>query len=216
MILAGCSIEEALNYNGKMSVDDEKVYLNIKTSKDDIKKAFTVALENRQVKAITVEGVRGGDVDSLPEVPEKLVGMVFICEDIADIKEKNGYEVLVQLENSYCDMLSLYKLSRMHPSVHYIGGKLLEIPGIHIGRFDKGKEKLSSYFDGIYDYFVEAELSELSNIDLIRSRVGKHNKKDYEMTDDEDKKEKKSSKKSSVKKPKYSVSSLFESDAVDF
>ena len=216
MILAGCSIEEALNYNGKMSVDDEKVYLNIKTSKDDIKKAFTVALENRQVKAITVDGVRGSEVDSLPEVPEKLVGMVFICEDTADIKEKNGYEVLVQLENSYCDMLSLYKLSRMYQSVHYIGGKLLEIPGIHIGRFDKGKEKLSSYFDGIYDYFVEAELSELSNIDLIRSRVSKHNKKDYEMTDDEDKKEKKSSKKSSVKKPKYSVSSLFESDAVDF
>lgn len=216
MILASCSVEEALNYNGKMSVDDEKVYLNIKVSKDDIKKAFNVALENRQVKAITVEGVRDNDVKFLPEVPEKLIGMVFISESIEKVTERYGYEVLIKLENSYCDMLNLYKLSEMYPSVHYIGGKLLEIPGIHVGRFDKGKEKLSSYFDGMYDYFVEAELSELSNIDLVRSRVSKHNKKDYEMTDDENTKEKKSSKKSSVKKPKYSVSSLFESDAVDF
>ncbi|MGV3076449.1 hypothetical protein ACEE21_15330, partial [Clostridium baratii] len=54
-----------------------------------------------------------------------------------------------------------YNLAIKYPRLRFTGGNLLEIPGIKIGRYDKGKEKMSAVFDGVYDMFTEVSLSDI-------------------------------------------------------
>ena len=48
-----------------------------------------------------------------------------------------------------------------YPTIRATGGNLLEIPGIRIGRYDKGKEKMTSVFNGVYDIYREVDLGDI-------------------------------------------------------
>ena len=68
---------------------------------------------------------------------------------------------MLVLPEGYCDMREVYNLSIKYPRLRFTGGNLLEIPGIKIGRYDKGKEKMSAVFNGVYDMFTEVELADI-------------------------------------------------------
>lgn len=189
MILASCSYEEAKKFNNKLVVVSEKevkkpeeVLLNIQTEEPE-------SIFNRGIgvaKCITTKV-------SPSYCPNNLKGNVFrvykYLEDYGEIdfagdsskvkeendfsnmsKEPEGVIPLVLLPDGFSDMRFVYELSMKYPNARMYGGNLLEIPGIKIGRYDKGKEKMSSVFNGIYDIFKEVPLDSIT-VKEVMSKV---------------------------------------------
>ena len=162
MILASCSLDEAKKYRNKLvllqekdSKKPEEVLLNIVTDEPDvvISKGIGVA------KCITT-------TVSPTSCPDSLKGNVFRVYRSDDLDgicdEVDGVVPLIVLEDGFSDMRVVFNLSVEYPNARFTGGNLLGIPGLKIGRYDKGKEKLSSHFNGMYDIFREVELSSIS------------------------------------------------------
>lgn len=164
-VLASCSYEESKNYNGKLTVPSDsgkpsKVFLNIVCSTEEVPTVFNEC--NGSVKCITVT--------EPCSVPEKWKGRVFIETglDSLDGGEFGECVPLVRLPDGYNNMLELYNVSTKHPGVRFIGGNLLAIGGVLIGRFDEGKEGASPVYNGVYDTFIECGLSELDSISCVK------------------------------------------------
>lgn len=171
-VLASCSYEESKNYNGKLTIPNEsgkpsKVYLNIECSSEDALELFRSS--GSSVKCITVE--------ESCLVPEGWKGRVFVettLESHAD-KEYGDCVPLIRLPEGYNNMLELYNVSLNHPGVRFIGGNLLGVGGVLIGRFDEGKDTGSPVYNGIYDTFVECRLDELDSVSCV-ARIPKQSK----------------------------------------
>ena len=83
-------------------------------------------------------------------------------------------------------MRTIYELSLSHPGVRFIGGRLLALNGISIGRFDEGKSKMSVNYSDVYDNFLEVKLSEIDNL----KEIVKKSRKKLEDAEDKPKKKK--------------------------
>ena len=175
-ILASCSLEEASRFNGKLVLPNEdakkpdKVFLNIIANGRESVDVFKKVDEIPSVKCITFVG------EGVSYVPTRYEGSVFVEKTLQEaLSESYGYPsgvvVLVRLPkdfpNSIYNMRTVYELSIKNPNMRFIGGNILGIEGIRVGRFDSGKEKMSSVFSDIYDTFVEVDLDDLSGIQEI-------------------------------------------------
>lgn len=153
-LLASCTVERANSFNGKLSVSDEegkdiKVSLNVLV--DDV---MPVSFSN--VKCITA-GI-GGKVVGLENAP---VPVFYECALGDEIPQGIGGTVLVRLPEGYCNMLEAKELCDKYPNVRVIGGNLLNIDGVRIGRFDGNKPVVCN---GVYDTFIESGIDDLEGI----------------------------------------------------
>lgn len=175
-ILASCSLEEASRFNGKLLLPNEdakkpdKVFLNIIADGRESVDVFKKVDEIPSVKCITFVG------EGVSYVPTRYEGSVFVEKTLQEaLSESYGYPsgvvVLVRLPkdfpNGIYNMRTVYELSIKNPNMRFIGGNILGIEGIRVGRFDSGKEKMSLVFSDIYDTFVEVDLGDLSGIQEI-------------------------------------------------
>lgn len=191
MILASCSCEESKKYKNKLVVvsednkKPEEVILNIVTDTPDEVLFKGIG----KAKCVTTR-VR-------PSIcPKELWGNVFHEVPLSEfngIDEVDGVICLVRLPDGFSDMREAYNLCLSNgdyedvtSKVRLIGGNLLEIPGVSIGRYDDGKEKMASVFNGVYDFFTEAQLSDI-DVREVMSKVRSVGNK--------------SSEKSTIKKP---------------
>lgn len=222
MILARCKLSELGEYNGKLLSGTEKVFLNLVTGVEGANIAFKELIENRNVYCVTIEG----DPEKLPEVPFSLKGTekenrVYFRTVYPEVRvpDRQGYITLCELPEDYHNMRELYDLSMKYPDgkLRFIGGNILEIPGIYIGRTDLGKEKMSSVYNGVYDAYLEADVSEINNIEVLKAKVSKKALKDLEGVKEEKKSKGSSPKAPKAEKPmKVSFTNLFSGDSVDF
>lgn len=164
MLLASCSYLESKNYKGKLvlvnnddesSKKSEEVLLNIVTDTPNeviigglgIAKCVTT-----RVSPTYCPDEMKGDIFRLYNLGEDLSGVM---------NEVDGVVPLLVLPDGYNDMREIWNLAEKHPKLRFIGGNLLGIPGLKIGRYDKGKEKMSSVFNKIYDIFTEVRLEDI-------------------------------------------------------
>ena len=216
--MASATCEEVLSYKGSLVIPNEetdkkphKVLLNVITEDDSV---FS-RLENK-VHCITF-------INNVPSfVPTEYEGSVFFettMEGIENIKLSDKVIPLVRLEPNYCDMRTIYNLSLKHPNARFIGGNLLSIPDLKIGRFDSTKKPVVC--NEIYDDFVEVKLSELDNIQEVVKKVKVRLVDGEEVVSkrrkgDKKPKSKKATKGNKVNKKVAAFSSLFGSDTVEF
>ena len=185
MLLASCSCDDALKYRNKLvlvSNEDKKkpeeVWLNIFVENDmGLKEVFMKGMG--VAKCITT--VSSPKVD----IPDKFRNKVFriykykndygsMLRDYDNFslieEEKEGVIPLIVLPDGFCDMKYVYNLSLKYPQARFMGGNLLEIPGLKIGRFDDGKEKMSAVFNGVYDVFREVSFDDIK-VQEVMSKV---------------------------------------------
>lgn len=91
-------------------------------------------------------------------------------------EESSDIVKLVRVDKDFSDMRYVLNSCKQDKNVRFIGGKLLNIDGVRIGRFDNGKEKMSPYFEDMYDNFVEVELNNLEGIQEIVKKFVKRRK----------------------------------------
>lgn len=118
--------------------------------------------------------------------------------------------MLVRLPDGYSNMLELHKKSMRRPNIRFVGGYLLQVEGVNIGRYDKDLQSHDGVFLGAYDEFVEANLDELSDIKKVYSKVKKV------VSSDSDKQEKKKEKKKVGSTLSTSFNRLFGDEDDDF
>lgn len=186
MYLASCSYEDAKKYTNRLVLASEEtkgkrdkkpteVYLNIVTDDPD-----TVLEGGLGIARCLTTSVR-------PSIcPDELWGHVFHeipLEEFNGVDEEEGVVCLVRLPEGFSDMRKVYDLCKdndeyddVEAKVRVIGGNLLEIPGINIGRYDSGKEKMSAVFNGVYDFFTEVALEDIE-VSEVMSKVRSTKKK---------------------------------------
>lgn len=176
MLLASCDIEDAKKYRNKLVLISEKetkkpeeVWLNILTDEPDdvLKQGIGSA------KCVTSS-------TKPTSCPKDLWGNVFHevkYEDYKGVDEVDGVVCLVRLPEGFCDMRKAEELCKVNKDytdveakVRLIGGNLLEIPSVAIGRYNKGKEKMSAVFNGVYDIFKELHLEDIE-VKEVMSKV---------------------------------------------
>lgn len=216
MILASCSVDRAVEKcDASLSVGNEKVFLDVEVTEENLNRALTLLSKSKSVKTVTIEGGYTGGKLGI-EIPSgKAIFAVSDYPEVYDVGQM-GIKALVRLESNFCDMKALYDMAVKYPNteIHFMGGKLLEIPGIHIGRFDEGKEKMSSYFHEVYDSFLEIPFDELQDVEVIRSKLSK---KTLALLNGEDAdSEPKARKAKAVPKLREAFSSLFGEESVEF
>lgn len=163
MLLASCSYEDSRKYNSKIVlVSDEKskkkpeeVFLNIVT--DDLEEVFERGLGVARCITTNISPMK---------CPEDFKGNIFRVYNYGDdlssvLDEVEGVVPLLVLPDDFSDMRELYNIMMKYPTIRATGGNLLEIPGIRIGRYDKGKEKMTSVFNGVYDIHREVDLEDI-------------------------------------------------------
>lgn len=178
LLLASCSYEESKKYSNKLVVasdgtkkNQEEVLLNIVTDNPD--EVLKGGLGSAKCLSSYVK----------PSFcPKEYYGNVFHMvplEDFKGVEESEGVVCLVVLPEGYSDMRKVESICLnsegyydVEHKVRVIGGNLLEIPDVYIGRYDKGKEKMSSVYNGTYDIFREVLLSDI-NVREVFSKVSK-------------------------------------------
>lgn len=177
MVLASCSFEDSKKYRNKLVIDDgskkqEEVLLNIVTDDPD-----SVLKEGLGSAKCLTTSVRPN------YCPKDAFGNVFHeipLDEFKGVYEEDGVVCLVRLPDGFSDMRKAEEICMnsegfedVEHKVRVIGGNLLEIPGIFIGRYDTGKEKMSAVFNGVYDIFREVDLCELSVKEVFGKLHGK-------------------------------------------
>lgn len=223
-LLASCSLDEACSFNGKLVIPCEggekvdKVLLNVCVKDEDHTEVFE-RVNKSFVKCITFSSE-----NPVRSVPSEYKGMVFNeCSfgELLDGTVSVGVEgavTLVRLPSEFpsgeLNMRSVYEASVKYPDVRFIGGKLLALEGVSIGRYDNGKSS-SCVYDGVYDSFIEANLHDLDNITELVRKSKKVSDSSLKV-----KKAKKGSfapkKKSVASKRVEAISRLFSNKEVDF
>ncbi len=189
ILLASCTPEQCNNFNGKLVIPNEdnkkpdKVLLNVILEKGQSipKNAYCVTYKGKEIGDVLPE-------KTFMEVPFDELEATIPVDDVV---------TLVRLPEGYCNMRELYNICSSRPDVRFIGGNLLAIEGVRIGRFDDGKEKMSPVFNDMYDNFVEVDLGDLDGLQEI---VKKTRKKAESTGEKKTKKSLNKSTKSQVKK----------------
>lgn len=187
-LLASCTLEQAMGFNGKLVIPNEdekkpdKVFLNVEYSDSDgsVEDFFTkVSSLGKNVRCVSFP------VGVVSSVPEEWKNRVFIKNTIDEVMqglnhtEIPGVVDLVHLDSDYpckkykLTLRDLVSICEEHPSVRFYGGNLLAVEGLRIGRFEEGKDKSSPVFKDIYDTFVEVNLNDLDGLKEIVSKTRK-------------------------------------------
>lgn len=214
-ILASCSVEESLQYKGKLQIENEdgkvdKVVLNIVVDNGD-----TSILKNlnSNIKCVTFKNISEEDLKGI-DIPEGKVFNEVEYEPYMIVPRIDGVTTLIRLPDGYSDMREAKSLCGRGENTRVIGGNLLNIEGVKIGRYDLGKDKGSPVYNGIYDQFLEVDLKDLGN---ISEKVKKARKK---LSSSEGSKKSTGSKKQKVVAKKNNISksftTLFGSEEEDF
>lgn len=185
-ILASCDIDKAMGFNGKLVLPNEdekkpdKVMLNIVvdgccgySNEEIFRKASDLGKDIVQCITFKVEEGRFASY-----VPTEWEGKIFNeysagYYDDPNVPVCDKATSLLRLPEGYSNMRVLYDMSKKYPNVRYIGGHLLGIEGIRIGRFDTGKDKMSPVFKDMYDAFVEVDLDDLNGLQEIVKKTRK-------------------------------------------
>lgn len=222
--LASCSVEESQQYSGKLVIPAEdggkpgKVFLNILCEDGD---KSLLKLIGGNVKCITYRGeMIGFDEESFEDVPAGVFHEVMMENfSVDDTPQYTGVTTLLRVPDNYCDMRHLYNICSKRSDVRIIGGNLLGVDGVRVGRFDSGKDKIYPVFNGVYDSFIEVGLSELGDV----TELVKKAKKKMKASSDESKprKKKEKSAESTPKKKQNKIATSFsclfsESDVEEF
>lgn len=185
-LLASCSLEQAKNFNGKLVIPNEdekkpdKVFLNVIYNDGDgsIDDFFTSIskLNKSMVRCVSFPSEEAGF-----EVPEEWKNRVFIYTDVDTLSDPNypesdGVVSLVRLGDDFpreskLNLRDLVSICKEHTSVRFIGGSLLGVEELRVGRFNEGKDKMSPVFKDIYDSFVEVSLDDLDGLKEIISKT---------------------------------------------
>lgn len=201
VLLASCDLEKSKTFNGKLVLPNEdkkspdRVLLNVVVDGENCDDVFT-GLSGAE-KCVTFIGERKATY-----CPSNLSGNVFNQYSLEDLKNGKissvlGIVDLVKLPDDYSDMRSLLGYCKEYPSVRFIGGNLLNIEGVRVGRYGFADGKAPCVFKDMYDTFLEVDLNDLSG---LQEKVKKARSKAEKL-----KKESKSSGKkrgSGEKKPK--------------
>lgn len=205
-ILATCTVEESLKYKGGLKIENEggkpdKVSLNIVVTDGDTSILKDI---NSNVKCITYKG--NVDFEGC-DIPKGKVFKEVSYSDNMKIDETEGVTTLVRVEKGYSNMRALYDLCKRYSFVRVIGGNLLNIDGVRIGRYDTGKDKGLPVYCDIYDQFLEIPLSEIGNLSEVVKKARKKLNSDASEKKSKSPKEKKTpAKKNDIAK---SFTSLF-------
>lgn len=172
-LLASCSLEEAKAVSGKLVLEP--------TEEDG--KPIPVKL-NIVCYASEVEAIKmiGGSVRCVTFIDNKLpnfdgftdLNNIFHEVSLEELEAGFAYEypgvtTLLRVPSDYKDMRYLSNLCKQRKDLRVIGGNLLAVEGMRIGRYDTGKEKMSPVFYELYDSFAEVIYSELGNVsELVR------------------------------------------------
>lgn len=189
-LLASCSLEQARGFNGKLVIPNEdskrpdKVFLNVEytesngTTTEFFEKVST--LDRSLVKCVSFPEGYAGVV-----VPDDWKGRVFVYSSLDNVvqnpnfPESEGVITLIRLNEDYpCDkykpnLRDLVSVCSKFDSVRFLGGTLLGVEGLKIGRFEEGKDKMSPIFKDIYDTFVEVRLDDLNGLTEIVKKTRK-------------------------------------------
>lgn len=212
-ILASCSLAEVMQYSGKLQIENEdggkpdKVSLNVVVEDNDISVLDKIG---SNVKCVTFKNLEGS-------IPERYKGKVFnevAYEPNMYVRDMEGVTTIIRLPEGYSDMREVKSLCGRGENIRVIGGNLLNIDGVKIGRYDTGKDKGSPVYNGIYDQFLEVDLKDLGNIsEKVRKARKKINSANESKNSKSPKKAKVVSKKNDISK---SFTALFGSEEEDF
>lgn len=202
--LASCSLKEALDSVGKLSIPNEegrkphKVLLNLVMDGTEGSKVVP-----QNVYSVTLLK----DIEGLT-IPHNT--KVYREYTLTDYKDSVNCEwtPLVRLPDNYSDMRELYNMQQKYPNLRFIGGNLLNIDGINIGR----EEETPIVCKGVYDDYEEVKYSELGNIKIVEKKERKAKKEKGKK----EKKDKQGSKTTKSSKVKESFNSLFGGSEVVF
>ena len=164
-LLASCSLERSKQYNGTLSIPAEdgihshKLSLNVVIGDENEDEVF--ANVNKIAKCITFSGNT-----KATKCPDGFKGKIFNEYSLEDITAGNvdsvdGVVTLVRLADDYSNMLVLKKLCENREDIRVIGGKLLNIEGVRIGRYDSNKPVVCN---GVYDAFIEVDIDDQEGI----------------------------------------------------
>lgn len=189
-LLASCNLEQARRFNGKLVIPNEdskrpdKVYLNVEYSESDGSAEQFLErvseLDKSLVKCVSFPEEYAGVL-----VSEDWKGRVFVYTTLDTVMqgvnypESDGVISLIRLDEDYPSekykptLRDLVRVCEKHADVRFIGGNLLGVEGLRIGRFDDGKEKMSPVFKDIYDAFVEVRLDDLDGLTEIVKKTRK-------------------------------------------
>lgn len=188
-LLASCNLEQAKGFNGKLVIPNEderhpdKVYLNIEYHPEDgSEEEFFKKVSDLNKSLVRCISFPSNEVSL--KVPKEWEGRVFIYTDVDTLMDPNYVEIenaisLVHLDADFpsskykLNLKDLVKICENNSSVRFMGGNLLKVEGLRIGRFDEGKEKMSPVFKDIYDSFVEVSLNDLDGLKEIVSKTRK-------------------------------------------
>lgn len=183
-ILASCSLSEAVGYRGKLVIPNEdskrpdKVFLNIVVGEDEEKSEAEIYREASLLDSVRCITFLVDEDRVARSVPEEWKGRVFneySCDFYEDANAPDTGEAvaLLRLPEGYSNMRVLREKCTSDPRIRYIGGNLLGIEGVRIGRFDEGKEKMPPVFKDMYDTFVEVSLNDLDGLQEIVKKTRK-------------------------------------------
>lgn len=214
-ILASCSVEESLQYKGKLQIESEdgkvdKVVLNIVVDNGD-----TSILKNlnSNIKCVTFKNISEEDLKSI-DIPEGKVFNEVEYEPHMLVPRIDNVTTLIRLPDGYSDMREVKSLCNRGENTRVIGGNLLNIEGVKIGRYDSGKDKGSPVYNGIYDQFLEVDLKDLGNIsEKVKKARKKISSAEGSKKSTGSKKQKVAAKKNNIGK---SFTTLFGSEEEDF
>lgn len=168
-LLASCSLERSRTFNGTLSLPNEDKKVNDKVS-------LNIVIDNAEDCNVVFSSLSGLErcvtftgEKKATYCPTNLEGKVFNEYTIEDalngrIEPIMGVVDLVRVPEGYCDMRQVKTYCSKYPSVRFIGGNLLNIEGVRIGRYDKGKDKMSPVLCDMQDTFVEVNLDDLNGI----------------------------------------------------
>lgn len=174
-ILASCSLEDSLKYDGsKLVIDREdggkpdKVVLNIVVSDGNVDTLNNI---NSNVKCVTFDtDVADFSGVDLSEVKADIFQEYSLDDEIHEV---DGVTPLIRVPDGYSNMRALWDVCRRHPTARVIGGNLLQVRGVNIGRYAAGKDKGSPVYNGIYDQFLEVPLIEIGNLHEVVKKARK-------------------------------------------
>ena len=162
-VLVSCNLDDFKTNcieNKVFEKGSDTLYYNIEVSTEEELKEAESFRNNERVMCITAL-----DID--------LNGNCFkeITLDDVDNLSFAPSNTLCRLPDGFSDMKRVDDIRRKLNGIRFIGGNLLELPDLKIGRYDEGKEKLGSVFNGIYDTFLEVRAEDIDNLEEIKGNL---------------------------------------------
>ncbi len=216
-ILASCTIQESIDYKGKLLIENEdgskpdRVLLNLIVDDNDIGKLSSL---NANTKCVTYIGNNFENIKDNIKIPLEKVFIEKPYMEGMELNTPSNMITLIRLPDGFSDMREVKRLCSLGENIRVIGGNLLGgIEGVRVGRYEnKGTKDI--VFNGIYDRFFEMPLRDISS---SLKEIKKARKKLNDTTIKNS-----GSKKAKVSKPKVSnkmvkaLSSLFNDSEDDF